>query len=215
MIKPSFHVEVVEPEGVYLLSERGHVALKGELYCRLLPLLDGRRTADAVVDALAGNTPPAQVYYALGLLERQGILVEAVEAASLERAAFWYGLGLDAPQVEARLREATVGLAAFGAVDTEPLAAALVALGLRVRDAAEPGSSPWPALQGGKPGASPADLVVALTDDYLREGLSEINKRALAGGWPWLLVKPVGTVLWVGPLFRPGETACWECLAHR
>ena len=54
-----------------------------------------------------------------------------------------------------------------------------------------------------------------LVDDYLDPRLAERNTRALAGGHRWLLVKPVGTVLWMGPLFVPGETGCWECLAQR
>jgi thiazole/oxazole-forming peptide maturase SagD family component len=54
-----------------------------------------------------------------------------------------------------------------------------------------------------------------LTDDYLREDLGEINRRALAEGRPWLLVKPVGLELWIGPIFVPGATGCWACLAHR
>jgi bacteriocin biosynthesis cyclodehydratase domain-containing protein len=61
----------------------------------------------------------------------------------------------------------------------------------------------------------PARLLVVATDDYLREGLREINREALAAGRSWLLAKPVGALLWLGPLFHPGRTACWVCLAQR
>lgn len=54
-----------------------------------------------------------------------------------------------------------------------------------------------------------ADLLVVTTDDYLRPELADINRR----GNPWLLAKPVGHTIFVGPLFIPGRTACWECLA--
>jgi ribosomal protein S12 methylthiotransferase accessory factor len=30
-----------------------------------------------------------------------------------------------------------------------------------------------------------------------------------------MLIKPAGERLWVGPIFTPGMTGCWECLAHR
>jgi ribosomal protein S12 methylthiotransferase accessory factor len=195
IFKPSFHVEVVDPEGVYLLSERGHLVLKGELHCKLAALLDGRRTADDLVDALADSATPGEVYYALGRLEDKGYVVEADGAFPAERAAFWHALGLDARAAERRLRETTVSLAGFGAVSLEPCAAALTALDVRVGDA--------------------GDFAVVLTDDYLQEGLADFNAAALASGRPWLLVKPVGTVLWIGPVFRPGQTACWECLAQR
>src|SRR5207245_2661730 len=42
-----------------------------------------------------------------------------------------------------------------------------------------------------------------------------LNAQMLAAGRPWLPVKPVGTVIWIGPLFRPGQTGCWACLAQR
>jgi len=30
-----------------------------------------------------------------------------------------------------------------------------------------------------------------------------------------MLVKPVGSIVWLGPIFVPGETGCWRCLAQR
>jgi ribosomal protein S12 methylthiotransferase accessory factor len=51
--------------------------------------------------------------------------------------------------------------------------------------------------------------------DYLSPELSAVNEAALAHGRPWALVKPVGRIVWVGPIFHPGQTACWECLAQR
>ena len=32
----------------------------------------------------------------------------------------------------------------------------------------------------------------------------------LRNGRTWLLLRPVGRQIWIGPLFRPGLTACWE-----
>ena len=32
---------------------------------------------------------------------------------------------------------------------------------------------------------------------------------------PWLLVQPSGAFPLVGPLFKPGESACWTCLFDR
>ena len=56
---------------------------------------------------------------------------------------------------------------------------------------------------------------VVLTDDYLHQKLSVLSHDYLKQKRPWILVKPVGTELWLGPLFVPGKTGCWECLAHR
>ena len=60
-----------------------------------------------------------------------------------------------------------------------------------------------------------ATVTVVVTDDYLRPELATWNARSLTSGRPWLLVKPVGIETWIGPLFVPGQTACWECLAQR
>ena len=56
---------------------------------------------------------------------------------------------------------------------------------------------------------APQRLVV--TDDYLRPELAAID----AGRQPWLLAKPVGHTVLVGPLFRPGSSPCWSCMALR
>ncbi len=62
---------------------------------------------------------------------------------------------------------------------------------------------------------SEAGLLVAVVDGYRRPELAELNARALREGRPWLLFRPVGRQIWAGPLFRPGVTGCWECLAYR
>ena len=58
-------------------------------------------------------------------------------------------------------------------------------------------------------------LSVVLCTDYLAPELATVAAAHRAAGRPWLLAKPVGTQVWVGPFFRPGESACWHCLADR
>src|SRR5712692_3979912 len=195
VFKPTFHVEVVEAEGVFLLSEQGHFVLRGELYCVMAPLLDGRHSADDIVDALVDEATAAEVYYALGLMESKGYIVEVVAGIPPERAAFWHAAGVDPAVAEQRLRETPVSLVTAGDVASAPFADALTAMGLRLDDQGE--------------------LTIVLTDDYLQGGLADINSAALASGKPWMLVKPAGTLLWIGPVFRPGVTPCWNCLAQR
>ena len=59
------------------------------------------------------------------------------------------------------------------------------------------------------------DIEIILTDDYLTDGLAALNDRALTQSRPWMLVKPLGTIIWIGPMFLPGKTGCWQCLAQR
>ena len=59
------------------------------------------------------------------------------------------------------------------------------------------------------------DLTVTLVSDYLEARLAELNQQHLAVGAPWVLVQPSGIFPLVGPVFRPGQGACWACLAER
>ncbi len=53
-----------------------------------------------------------------------------------------------------------------------------------------------------------------LVDD-LEARLDEWNRQRLSDRAPWTLVQPSGIFPLVGPVFRPGQGACWTCLAER
>jgi ribosomal protein S12 methylthiotransferase accessory factor len=59
------------------------------------------------------------------------------------------------------------------------------------------------------------ELFTVETVDYLDPQLAEVNRRALRDGTPWMLSRPRGSVVWVGPVFVPGRGPCWECMATR
>ena len=67
---------------------------------------------------------------------------------------------------------------------------------------------------------SPADLTVWIIDDYLDPALEMFNRQAVQTESSWLIVKPIGRILWIGSLFEPAihspdGSACWACLAQR
>jgi ribosomal protein S12 methylthiotransferase accessory factor len=193
--KPHLQVEIVPGDGLVLLSETGSHVLPEPLYALVARELDGRRSPDAIVAALAGEADEEQVRRALTELEHQGYLTEDLDGIPAGDAALWAMHGVD-PRVAAhRLETEAVCVEALGGVDPGPLLAALRGAGVRVSS------------DGGR--------AVVLTDDYLRAGLDVENRRALDAERPWMLVKPVGAQLWIGPVFRPGATGCWECLAQR
>jgi ribosomal protein S12 methylthiotransferase accessory factor len=191
--RPHLHVQVVPGEGVLLLSASRQTVLRGRLYELVAPWLDGR-TADAVCERLRGQASPAEVYYALAQLERKDYLCEQEEVLSAGQAALWSSQQIVPGEAARRLAERPVVVQAFG-MDAGPFLQLLQALHVRVAD------------------EGPPDVV--LTDCYLRGELQACNAEAQRAGRPWLLVKPSGRQVWVGPLFRPGETGCWECLARR
>ena len=108
VFKRTYDVCVVDPEGVYLLSERSPVLLKGPVFCRLARLIDGQRTSSQIAAALAADMPPLQVRIALAFLEKNGHIVEAGAGVPPERLAVWDDLGVDARDAEQRLRTTLV-----------------------------------------------------------------------------------------------------------
>ena len=75
--KAHLQVEEVAGEGVFLLSEKGPTLLRGRLYELIAPLIDGRRSAEDIVDQLDGRLAAAEVYHALRRLEQKGCLTQA------------------------------------------------------------------------------------------------------------------------------------------
>ena len=206
-IKSNFSVEIVEPMHVYLLSEHTSHVLTGRLYCAIVPLLDGQYTVEEIHDLLSGAISSDVVDHVIDRLRRLGYLAEAVDGMGQGIAAFWSELGYDPGQVEARLRKSKISLTSLGDVSVAPVDALVTEAGLIVDDAVTQKTN-------GAAAALP-DLQVVVTDDYLRPEIEQINRTALETGRPWMLVKPVGSVVWLGPIFVPGETGCWQCLAQR
>jgi ribosomal protein S12 methylthiotransferase accessory factor len=196
--KDHLHVEAIAGEGVFLLSERGQAVLRGRLYEQVAPLIDGRRSTDDLVEELAGRLSAAEVYHVLRQLGKKGHIAEGNGPVPAREKAFWYMHDIDPVAAAGRLAETPVSVNCLGGVESQPLATALHAAGVRVAD-----------------GSAAGELVVVATDDYLRAGLEACNREGLGTGRPWLLVKPVGCQILIGPLFRPGHTGCWECLAQR
>src|SRR4051812_2430407 len=191
--RPHLHVEVVPGEGVFLVSDARQSLLRGRLYELLAVRLDGR-AADDVCERLRAEASPAEVYYALTQLERKDYLCEEEPALPAGQAALWSSQQVAPGTAVQRLAERPVVVRAFG-VEAGPFRELLESLHVRLADEGSPD--------------------VVLTDSALRGELRDCNAAALRDGRPWLLVKPAGRQVWVGPLFRPGKTGCWECLVQR
>ncbi|WP_225850374.1 TOMM precursor leader peptide-binding protein [Streptomyces sp. HPF1205] len=218
--KRHFTSFVVEGEAVYLVSERGVNAVSGRLAQLLAPLLDGTRTAEEIGAELAGTVPAERVGQALDRLAEGGWVAPTDPAADRAATAFYEMAGVTGPGAPGVPAGAVVRVETYGRVDAAPLAAALAAAGagtVTVAGGYDPAAPPE-----GEP-----DLVVALVDDYLHPGLAARNRAALDAGVPWLIARPVGSLVWVGPVFVPdgaaarswpapmAATGCWSCLAHR
>jgi ribosomal protein S12 methylthiotransferase accessory factor len=192
--KSFFHIEILE-SGVFLLSEKDYFVLNGHLYELLAQLIDGQHTVDEIIEQCQGQATAAEIYYALMLLEEKGYLTESHDDLPSEQEAFWDILDVEPSEAASRLNAAKVSITTFGKVPLKEFISTLEVLNIQI----------------GEEG----DIDVVLTDDYLQNGIAAFNQRALELKRPWMLVKPRGTIIWIGPIFLPGETGCWECLAQR
>jgi bacteriocin biosynthesis cyclodehydratase domain-containing protein len=198
-IRRSHRIELVPGEAVYLVSERGHHVIEGDLVERVVPLLDGKLDVAGILD-LIDDVPPERVLYLIERLVRMNAVVRVDVELPERDGAFWDLSGSTAEQATTRIAAGRAGLAVVGQVDAAPVLAALTAAGAQVElDVA----------------ATAVDLQVVVTDDYLNPDLGQHDEAARQTGRPWLLAKPVGSVLWIGPIFKPGTSGCWSCLSYR
>ena len=189
-------MEIVESVGVFLLAETDIFVLKGHVYELLAPLVDGKRTPDDILDILEERVSPAEFYYALMVMEQKGYIVESDDTIPSEIAALYSLLNVPPDLARTRFSSTKVTVSSCGKVAaTEKFISLLESLNIQVGDE--------------------GDIAVVLTDDYLQDGLDVFNRKALQRQRPWILIKPVGAIIWLGPIFVPGKTGCWECLAQR
>jgi ribosomal protein S12 methylthiotransferase accessory factor len=158
-------------------------------------LLDGSHEIEMIFEALSGAYPAEQVFAALDRLRTNGYLAEDISGEARSTMAFWEHAGVRPSLARSRLDGTPVSIVAIGDVETKFLSELLSRQGINV--------------------APEGDVTVLLTDDYLRPELAAWNAHSLVSKKVWLLAKPVGIETWIGPVFVPGQSACWECLAQR
>lgn len=203
-LKYCYHAEYLDDNNILLISGKENAILSGKLYRLLLPeLQENSVSVDQLVTKLKGKASSFEIYYAIDALEKKGYLTEAAPSLPHEVCAYWNSLGMDVKKLLHRLGEKPVSIETIGLDRTDAgdvFRQALAAAGIQINGQ---GASKRPALK------------VIITDHYLRRELEQINMDALGADQPWMLIKPVGTELWLGPVFVPGKTGCWACLRQR
>jgi bacteriocin biosynthesis cyclodehydratase domain-containing protein len=191
---PNFTVYVLPPDAVCLYSEDRKFFLHGELYCALASAIGAGATFVELVARLQKEFPSAKIHEALKrLVDRRFVITKS---SSSSGAAYWASLGLPPEVAEANLQNFRVRIQSLDVQGETVLSAALKGLGVRVVKRA-------------------ADLTIVLVSDYLNGQLGELNRQHLTDRTAWMLAQPSGIFPLVGPVFRPGKSACWACLAER
>jgi bacteriocin biosynthesis cyclodehydratase domain-containing protein len=198
-----------------LLLEHGGTVIQFEgraaelLLPSLLPLLDGSRTVQDIVEALGVAVAPA-TRKAIMLLNERGALLDGPQPAPngeprSEAAVAVASLGWVPPaEALARLSRSRVAVSGRGEA-AQGVVHVLAATGLEdVRTVDIDDLHPR------------ADLVIAApSGDELPE-LRSVNERQLDRGAPWLQVLPNdGRMVAIGPVFVPEVSACHTCYLIR
>ncbi|MEU0532506.1 TOMM precursor leader peptide-binding protein [Amycolatopsis tolypomycina] len=203
--KRHLRAEVRAGKGAYLFSEQGVISMRGARIESLAPLLDGTRELGEVLTARPDGMTPEEVAAIVAELVDAGLVsVRPAPGPAVDERelAYWDACGVDAPSAASRDTCREVRLLAVGDdVDTRPVVRALADAGLEV---APSGSA-----------ADEADLSIVLCTDYLDPRLGELDAEHRRTGRPWLLARPFAAQVWIGPILRPGESACWHCLTNR
>ncbi|BCL39600.1 TOMM precursor leader peptide-binding protein [Nostoc sp. MS1] len=187
-----------DSENTLLLSERNTNFINGYIYSALIPLINGKYTVDEIVDLLMQKSIPAsEIYYALMLMEKTGYIIDSDEYLPSSLEIFCENLNINTHTAYQRLQTTKVAIKSFSTYLTlDEFKKTLESLHIGVTSGL-------------------GDIEIVLTDDYLDDELKSFNEESLKLNKPWILVKPVGTIVWIGPIFIPGKTGCWHCLAQR
>jgi oxazoline/thiazoline synthase len=193
---PNFSVYVLPHDVVCLYSEHQKFFLHGELYCVLAIAIGAGKSFGHILRELTKKFPPNKINEAVKrLVERRYIVLKGRSSADAV-TAYWASLGLAPSAAAKNLRKCRVRLQFINVKGAKELSAALRKLGVRV-------------VKGS------ADLTITLVNDFLEGRLAELNRKHLSDRTLWLLFQPSGIFPLVGPVFSPGKSACWTCLADR
>src|SRR5580693_5378851 len=159
--------------------------------CRPMSCAFIRRTGSfrELVRELEPDFPSDKIHEALTRLLNRHYVIPTSRSSNGAAAAYWASLGLSPETAERNLQKCRVHIQSINVEGATELGAALSELGVSVVKRSR-------------------SLTVTLVNDYLEAQLAELNGRHLSDRTPWVLVQPSGIFPLVGPVFRPGESAC-------
>lgn len=211
-LKAQLIPRIVPPDKVFLIAESGHYLVHGAAAAAIVGLLDGTRTVPEIAEAVAGSFTLGDVLFAISKFQRFGHLADGA-TATRDRGltALFDSQNLDPAAAEAALSGTSVEVITVGRIaGTTSVTTALTRIGAAVTTL----TAAQVLAADGAP-STPGATAVVLTDDYLRPELHKLDVALRRAGRDWLLVKPVGAEVWVGPRFVPEQTGCWTCLEER
>lgn len=196
-IKAKYHIQNVPGDGIFLLSENENHILEGESLEKIIPHINGINTWQDILRITSPYLEESAAIEAMNILINNGHVVEKDPNMPSQYEAFWTELGMNSYQVHSLTTNTNIHIKTFGEVNANSIQSALLSFGF------------------GQDLNKAPSLVIVVTDDYQYTGLEGINQYCLSHNIPWMIIKPTGLRLMVGPFMSPYRTACWQCLQTR
>ena len=196
---------------VFLTSEGRHFIVQSPAAPKLIGLLDGTRSIPEIAETLSSEFSLPEILKAIGRFADFGHLVEGPPGPDQAETAWWDRVADGFQQAKASINEGVVTLYPVGP-------ASEIAVNRLGDDLAQGGvtfviGDTTDRVANSAQGAK--GLGVVLVDDYLDPVLAQLNEGFLVSGRSWVIARLVGSEIWLGPLFEPGVTGCWSCMAQR
>ena len=185
----------VKGNQVLISSSEKYVVLEGEMSGELVRVIQDGCSMDEIITSLGSRYPPAELYFLVIRLLEDGYLVDLKGLQAVPYADYWSKTGYNPGSVARAFEKHHISILQLGFGEATSVRDVISNLGIKVTQGAE--------------------RVLVLTTSYLHPGLAGMNENALNAEVPFMLAKPVGPEIWIGPVIDPGKTACWECIKHR
>ena len=189
---PDTHIEIEEDQ-VYLSLYDNYVVLSGGLGSELVAQIKKGLTLDEIVASMP-RYRPEQVYFTLMRLVEDGYVMEADEDADPTLSAFWNRLGYRVGEVHKTLAEHKIGLIQAGFNGDLQIQPIFEEMGVQVVERSKKN--------------------VVFVSSYFDQHIAHLVEEASSTGQSFLLCKPTGASIWVGPVIGAGDVSCWHCLTH-
>ncbi|WP_438033005.1 TOMM precursor leader peptide-binding protein [Sorangium sp. So ce204] len=216
-VKTWYRVAITDDAVIFQHGERA-LCFQGKAASKLLPvllpILDGTRTVEQVIEYMGKSIEPATAN-ALRLLAERGVLTSGAPVGASaprpvrESARFHAAYRDDEPEslAQQRLSDASVAVVGAGVLADE------IARQVSLSGVTAVQRRPFDAGAGD---LASADLVVVVPDRGELDWMAHWNAEALRRRIPWMQVLAYDSRFSaVGPLYLPHATCCYECYRLR
>lgn len=190
-IKKNYHIEILDPKRVVLFTEDTHFLLTGELYVQIVRILQKEKTQKRNIIALLENAfLSTHIEHALERLLSKNFIQECKPSQENDAySAFWSYLTIKHDVIP------NIKVVNYSRHLDKDIIDIVENAGITTKE--------------------DCDLYLVVVENYISKELELFNLNRIKDQKPWILLKPSGHIAWIGPIFYPKKTACWNCLCKK